>query len=341
MKILLIKKGAIGDLLMATPLIRQLKTKLKNCQLDVMVGKSAAVAIKGNKYIDQQIILEDKCFALSRSIKFSRELYKIRNDYDFIFILDKHWYFSLLVSKLTNSIVVGYARENIAKAFLDKYVEYNDVTRYHGYYYLDLLQKSGITTVDYEDIALDLMVTYTDECAASEFIALQYLENYVIVVNSGGNNAYEKNGLRMLSEDKALELINKLLLDEKIIILGGGQIDFEHNESYRKKLSYHPRLINAAGKLSLAESAYLFKHADHVYTTDCGAMHIAVACNLQNKLTAIFGPSNPRHILPPEYLDFAIWGDKDIYCTNYQLYGKIRRKEPDYFTDLDIYHLGK
>lgn len=337
MKILLIKKGAIGDLLMATPLIRQLKTKLKNCQLDIMVGESSAVALKGNKYLDNQIILNDKYFKLSGVTKFARQLYKVRNDYDFIFILDKHWYFSLLVSKLTNSIVIGYARENIAKAFLDKYVEYHDVTRYHSYYYLDLLDKTGIAHADYQDVTLDLTVTYADECAALDFITLQALENYVIVVNSGGNNAFEQNGLRMLPEDKVLQLINKLLLQEKIIILGGAQIDFEHNELYRKKLNYHPRLINAAGKLSLAESAYLFKHADHVYTTDCGAMHIGVACNLYAKMTTFFGPSNPQHILPPDYLEYAHWGDEDIYSTSYQLYGKIRKKEPPYFVDLDVY----
>jgi ADP-heptose:LPS heptosyltransferase len=58
MKILLIKRGAIGDLLMATPLVRQLKQQL-NCPLDIIVGKSASAALILNPYLDKQFILPD------------------------------------------------------------------------------------------------------------------------------------------------------------------------------------------------------------------------------------------------------------------------------------------
>lgn len=334
MKILLIKRGAIGDLLMATPLIRQIKQKL-NCQLDIVVGKTAAIAIRNNKHINNQIILDDIYFTTKGIFKLSKELLKLRNSYDYVFVLDKHWYFNLL-AKIIGGFTIGYVRDRFSKVLLDKSVIYNDVTRYHGYYYLDLLDVSNLVRADYADVKLDLAISASDEERAEEYIELQAIDNYVVVVNSGGNSAYEKNGLRMLPKSKILALISKLLHTEQVIVLSGGNLDFAHYEEYRKLLDYHPRLINAAGKLSLAASGVLFKHANHVYTTDCGAMHIAVAMHISDKLTTFFGPTNPRHILPSEYLINAIWSDQEIYDAEYQISGTKRKAEPEYFTKIDI-----
>lgn len=334
MKILLIKRGAIGDLLMATPLIRQLKQKV-NCELDIVVGKTAAIAIKNNPYINNTIVLDDELFSISGMTKLHNALKPFKKKYDYVFVLDKHWYFNF-VAKSLGGITVGYVRERLSNIALKYSVKYHDVTRYHGFYYLDLLHASGIAKADYDDIALDLHVSLQDKQDADDFAKLQLLDNYVVFVNSGGNNAYEKNGIRMLPHDKAIVLIHRLLADEKIVVLAGGKLDFEHYEEYCRELHYHPRLINAAGRLGLAASGVIFAKAKHVYTTDCGAMHIAVAMKIGDKLTSFFGPTNPRHILPPAYLSTAIWLDDAIYDSAYQLNGAKRRNEPNYFTNLDV-----
>lgn len=334
MKILLIKRGAIGDLLMATPLIRQLKQKV-DCQIDIVVGKAASVVIKNNPYINEAIVLDDGLFSLSGMTKLRQELKPLKKKYDYIFVLDKHWYFNF-VAKSLGGITVGYVRERLSSVILKYAVKYDDVTRYHGLYYLDLLNASGLAKADYTDLGLDLPVTLQNKQEADNFAKLQLLDNYVVFVNSGGNNAYEKNGIRMLPHDKAIVLIHRLLSDEKIVVLAGGALDFEHYEEYCRELHYHPRLINAAGRLGLAASGVIFAKAKHVYTTDCGAMHIAVAMKIGDKLMSFFGPTNPRHILPDTYLNNAIWFDEPIYNSAYQLSGAKRRNEPNYFTSLDI-----
>lgn len=333
-KILLIKKGAIGDLLMATPLIRQLKQQL-NCKLDIIVGKSAAIAISNNAYLDQQIILDDKLFTSGGILKLCRELIRLRGNYNYVFVLDKHWLFNLL-AKIIGGTTVGYYRDSFSKILLNKSVHYYDINRYHGLYYLDLLYASGLKIPDYCDLKLDLTIKYEDEQHAMDYMNLQAIDNFVVVVNSGGNNAYETNGLRMLPTTQVLKLIRALLATEQVVVLSGGKLDFANYEMYRKELNFHPRLINAAGKLDLAASGYMFKCANHVYTTDCGAMHIAIAMQLADKLSTFFGPSNPKHILPQEYLPRAIWNDQQIYNTKYQLYGMVRDVEPIYFSKLDI-----
>lgn len=339
-KILLIKKGAVGDLLMATPLIRQLKQHL-NCQLDILVGSSAAISLDGNINISNKFIVDDELFTIKNSYKFIKYLYALRkNRYDYVLILDKHWYFNLL-AKLVGGITIGFERERVSRYLLDYAVPYNDNTKYHGVYYLELLNKINPQLVDYKDTKLDVYINEDNEAKVNNWLKSQNITDFIIVVNSGGNNAFEQNGIRMLPEAKILELLKQLCLNNENIILLGSKIDKTTYDSYITQLVANSQIINAAGQFNLAESTYLFKLAKHSYVTDCGALHLAVAADVGNHLTAIFAPTNPKHVLPFDYLIMAIWQDEDIYMPRYSLYGAKGIQHKEYFTQLNICDLVK
>lgn len=334
MKILLIKRGAIGDLLMATPLIRQLKQRL-NCQLDIIVGKSASSALVQNQYLDRQIILADNDFTLRGVANLFQELLKLRKQYDYAFVLDKHWYFNCM-AHLLGAKVIGYTRDMISNLVLYKKVVYNDVNRYHSLYYLDLLKVSQLAAVDYTDLKLDLTISTADKLAVEEFIFENKLTSYVVLVNSGGNNSYEQDGLRMLPMEKVLELVKLLLERGYKLLLLGAKVDFMHYHKICASFPDNHNLYNLAGKFNLAASSYLIGRATHFYTTDCGAMHLGVAAEALDKMTAFFGPTNPAHILPTACLEqVAIWQDAGIYSPMYQLEGSRQNPEPEYFTNLE------
>lgn len=335
LKILLIKRGAIGDLLLATPLIRQLKQKL-DCKLDIVVGKAASGALIANPYLDSQIILDDSDFTIKGVLRLSKSLLKLRGNYDYVMVLDKHWYFNLMAHLVAHK-VVGYTRSAWADFLLIAKVKYNNVNRYHALYYLDLLQTSRLAQANYQDIGLDLFISTSDKLAVEEFILKYQLNNFVIVVNSGGNNAYEVNGLRMLPQAKMLTLLQNLLDHGKTVLLAGSKIDADNNQNYIRELNSPAGLINVAGQFNLAASSYLINRSRHFYTTDCGAMHLGIAREMGEHMTAFFGPSNPAHILPASYLDkSAIWLDQQIYNPLYQLNGTQQNPEPKYFTALKI-----
>jgi ADP-heptose:LPS heptosyltransferase len=340
MKILLIKRGAIGDLLMATPLIRQLKQKL-NCQLDILVGKSASIAVSANPYVNNVIAVDDQNFTLKGCKALSRLLWGMRGDYAYVFVLDKHWYFNLL-ARLVTKKVIGYYRQGdyLSRLILNKSVLYHDVTRYHGHYYLDLLRVSQLAVADYSDIALELLILPQDKQTIDDLIAKRSWQEFIIVTNSGGNNAYEKNGLRMLPRAKILALLQRLLDNGLPVILMGGKLDYANYCDYQHALGNHHNLFNLAGELNLAASCEMLSRAKHFYTTDCGAMHLGVVAGLTTRMTAFFGPSNPSHILPQKYLQSStLWSDGDIYCQDYQLNGSQRSPESVYFNNLDIKQL--
>ena len=335
MKILLIKRGAIGDLLLATPLIRQLKQKL-NCKLDIVVGKAASGALIANPYLDHQIILDDSDFTIKGVLRLSKSLLKLRGKYDYVMVLDKHWYFNLM-AHLVAQKVIGYTRNFWTNFLLSAKVKYNDVNRYHALYYLDLLQASRLAQANYQDIGLDLFISTSDKLVVEEFILKYQLNTFVIVVNSGGNNAYEANGLRMLPQAKMLVLLENLLENGKTVLLAGSNLDAANNQNYISELNSPVGLINVSGEFSLAASSYLIDRSEHFYTTDCGAMHLGVARGISERMTAFFGPSNPAHILPANYLDkSAIWLDQHIYNPRYQLDGTQQNPEPVYFTHLKV-----
>lgn len=350
LKILLIKRGALGDMLLATPLIRQLKTKI-DCKLDLAIGQTTVGAVKDNSYLDHIFILPDQDFALSGFIRLCKFMLSIRKKYDYIFILDKHWYFNLMAG-LAGSMTVGYCRETFSQLILDKTVKYDNVERYHSLYYLDLLQASGLSAPDYNDINLDLKISAADKHFVDQLLREQQLSDYVVVVNSGGNNSHENTGIRMLPLSKIIALLEKLLSAGQKVILLGGKVDYQNYNIYYELLKDKVKILkddadkleskakclfNWAGRFSLAQSAYLISKASRFYTTDCGAMHLGVAMHLGNRMTAFFGPTNPAHILPVAYLkNSALWQDQNIYDPIYQLYGKLRRHEPEYFSSLNI-----
>ncbi|AUR51587.1 glycosyltransferase family 9 protein [Aquella oligotrophica] len=334
MKILLIKRGAIGDLLMATPLIRQLKLKC-NASIDLLVGENAAIACRDNPHLNRLIILPDTDFSIKGVFRFAIQLIRLRKQYDYVFLLDKHWYFNLMANLLCTK-TVGYYREDWQKFTLYYPVLYNDVTRYHCYYYLDLLKQSNLASPDYTDIQIDLPIKDSDQKYINEKLYENNLEDFVVLVNSGGNNAYEKTGIRMLPEDKVIELLELIIQQRKKIILIGGKVDRVNYDDYISQLLDNSNCYNWAGELSLAQSAYLISKARIFYTTDCGAMHFGVAMGLHARLKAFFGPSDPRHILPPDYIGrSSIWHDKENFDPAYQLEGVID-KNKKFFRNIRI-----
>lgn len=332
-KILLIKRAALGDILMATPLIRQLKQKVPNIQLDFLVSAEFAQVLKNNKYIDNLITLPAKSFSIKKVYTLLRFAITLHGQYDYVFILDKHYYFNF-IGRIISKNTVGFIRENISGLFLRYAVRYNDVMRYHGLYYLDLLNASKLAIPDYTDYILDFNIDNGNTQVIEKIIQEYDLEikPFVIIINSGGNNQFESGGIRMLPNNKIIQLIKKIATNTKVVLLGS-QIDKINYNIYLESAGVQ-NTINLAGKLSLEQSAILMCYAGKIYTTDCGAMHIAISQGLFNKLFCFFGPTCPNHVLPPQMGIEYYWDGMKLLDKRYPLYG-VLPKYSGYFARFD------
>lgn len=333
MKILLIKRGALGDILMATPLIRQIKQALPECQLDFLTANPFKVALQNNQYINNLIGLDGKLFTIKYLPILLKQLIKLRNTYDYIFVLDKHYYFSFLAFIIGGKKRIGFVRDFIANVFLNYKVKYNELNRYQVLYYLDLLLASGISKPDYNDINLDFFILEKNKNEVDQCLREDNLSEFIIVINSGGNNEYETSGIRMLPSDKIMELL-KYLTSKKKVLLVGADIDSK-NYSYYMEVLNNSNLVNVAGKFNLEQTGYLLRKAIKIFSTDCGVMHLAISQGLHEKLVCFFGPTDPVHVLPKNNDVVVYWQDQDIFDKNYQLFGKFNNKR-NFFKKLDV-----
>ena len=337
LKILLIKRGAIGDILMTTPLVRQLRHLLPQAIIDYCVATPFAAVLENNQYLNNVISLDEYVFRAKGIIQYLKFVCKVRKKYDYIFILGKNWRLNLINCLFTGQ-TIGYAREKVSQWLLNKFVTYNDVYRYHGLYYLDLIAASGLGMPDYTDIKLDLRINNGDRAIVNQQLLQFGLDKFDVVVNSGGNNQYESGGLRMLPDDQIVQLLQVLVNKGRKIILLGGNVDHKNYTEYARINSQ--MIFNFAGKFNLPQSAYLISLAHHFYTTDCGAMHLGVIADIGDKMTCFFGPTCPSHVLPPSNKFDVIWNDHDIFIKDYPLQGKVRHGNVLFFNNLDINKLN-
>lgn len=343
-KILLIKRGALGDILMATPLIRQIRQKVPDLELDFLVSQQFIGAIKNNQYLDNIITLPAEMFSLKKIFSLLKFALSIRGKYDYVFMLDKHYYFNF-IGRIISKNTVGFVRESISSLFLRYPVKYADIMRYHGLYYLDLLKASELGCPDYMDCKLDFRVNDENRAKVQEILHKYKLacSDFVIIINSGGDNQFESGGVRMLPKSKIINLISRLSQNglTKIVLLGGGNDKINYNnylEMIRANNQLLPmvdNVLNLAGKLSLEQSAALMVCASKIYTTDSGAMHIAISQGLFDKLYCFFGPTCPDHVLPPKMGIKYYWDDLEIFDWHYPLYGTMPKADT-YFAKLDI-----
>ncbi len=318
-KILLFKLGAIGDTLMTTPLIRQLRKNFPKAKIDYLIGKTASQVLYGNIYLDNIIKFDEQIFIKKKFFKWLKLIKKIRKrKYDLIFVLDKHWIFNLTAKLFGISRRVGFDRLGNEGIFLTDRVYYSPI-RHEIFYYLDLL-KIFIGKADYKDWQMDLFLNKKDLTFANKIWKEYKLEGKkVIGIAPGGGNPFDKYSyLRILPINYYADLIKKLI-KKNYIILFGGKNDFYIGEKLEKDIKSR-RLINLIGKTTLKQTAALMAKCNNIYCNDSGAMHIAASVN--KKINSFFIVTHPKRKAPLWKESKYSWISKNYYCWKCELFGK-------------------
>jgi lipopolysaccharide heptosyltransferase II len=340
LKILLFKTGAIGDTLMTTPLVRQLRENYPHAKIDYLIGKVASQTLEGNKNIDEIIRFDPDIFFKKRIFEYLRLVRDIKKrHYDIIFVLDKHIIFNF-TAKLTGIPKrIGFDRLGREGKYLTDRIYYGN-DKHEIYYYLDLLKglKDPKITPDYKNNHTELFIDDKSSSFAQKFWKERNLENkgkdknakgIIAIAPGGGKNPGERTEYRNWPVEKYIELIKILVLKKKYtIILIGGKDDVEKSERIQSEMSgkNSKNIISLVGKCSLKESAAIMQRCKCVICNDTGTMHIAGAVN--HHIISIFGPTRPDRKAPLWKESKSIWKDKDIYEKDYELFGK-KSKESD------------
>lgn len=289
---------------MTTPLLRQARNALPHAQIDYLVGQGCAGILEGNPAISR-VVRFDESILYQRKFARLGSLVRLLHGYDAVFVLDKHWIFALVARLAGVPMRVGFARRGLDGMFLTRKIAYGEV-KHEVAYYLALWEAVGMP-IDHGDVAMDLP-------SSSE----RSIEGpYLVLINGGGANANEQSTVRRMPDSLFSELVRVCLAQGKVVFLGG-----------RDEAGYYEKFaatgtVNLCGRTGLREAADVLRHAQAVYSTDTGLMHMAGAVNA--RLTAIFGPTHPARKCPPGAR--WAWTDQDIYDDRYELYGKVPHRK--------------
>jgi len=283
-RILLIKLGALGDVVRSTCIVEGLKEKYPDSQLTWLVEKDSKVFIDNNPFIDNVITYDDENVRALQCQKF-----------DIIINLDKDKKATSIITSCKSNIKLGYGLNEEGHV-----IPLNKGTEYHYYICLDNWGAKRKNTKSYQKMIFDMAeLEYNNEAPnlyldddLSEKFKNTFLEKYkirsdsnVILLNTGcGPDWPEKKW----TYDGFKNLIQLLLKDDRnVVVLAGGKSEVNRNSKLFNENDITDNFINTTDKYSLKEFTFLINLCDIVVTADTVALQIAVA--LKRKIIAFFG----------------------------------------------------
>ncbi len=275
--ILLIKPGAIGDLLQLTPVIRVLKRKFPDARISLIVSAPATASLfRHNPYVHETIVFDKK--GEHRSVSALLGLWwKLRcARYDMVLNFQrsniKAW---LLASAAFPCRVLVYhkAKDRVVHAVVN---------------HLETVASLGI---DANDVELDLFTSETEEDFADKlFFSSGLTEKKVVALNPGASNR-----IKCWSPGSFARLADRLAddLDARAIIVGGTE-DRDLADEICSGMRHNP--IDLVGKVTLLQLGAVLKRCSLLVSGDTGPLHLATA--VRTPVIALFGAIDPRRTGP-------------------------------------------
>ena len=292
MKILIIKLGAIGDVIRTTSILPGLNSKYKNCKIDWVTKKESFDVLKNNNLVNEMYLIDnDK---------------KIKNKkYDLVVCLDDDLDACRLASGINSKKIIGAYLKNNQRIYTKNSSLWFDMgllSRF-GKQKADALKAKNKKTyqeIMYRILGLKykkqepiLILDKESLQSAKKFIKKNKIKKsgLIIGINTGAGGRWED---KKLSVEKTAELIDELnnkIKNVKLILFGGPE-ESERNQKIIKKIKTY--IIDAGCDNSLMEFASLVNLCNVLVTSDSLASHIGVA--LKKKIVCFFYPTSANEI---------------------------------------------
>ena len=275
--ILIIKPGAIGDLLQLTPVVRALKKKLPAARISLLVGNVVSTELfRYNEFVHEIIVFDRKGEHSSWEalVKLWRRLRASR--YDLVLNFQRSNFKAWLLATAAfpcRLLVYHKAKKRIVHAVVN---------------HLETLAPLGIDAVD---TALEFYVDpESDKFAENLFATKGLTGRNVVALNPGASQSVNR-----WSPAHFARLTDKLMneLAVKVVIIGGGEDIALAGEITSQALS---RPVNLAGTTTLLQLGAILKRCHLLVTGDTGPMHMATAVN--TRVIALFGAADPARTGP-------------------------------------------
>jgi predicted lipopolysaccharide heptosyltransferase III len=282
--VLVIKLRHIGDVLLATPVLRALRETYPEANLTMLVNRGTETVLAYNPDVNEVLCVEKGSW--QDQLKFVRMLRQ--RAFDCVIDLtdgDRSAAISLATGA---SVRVGFNAEHRWRGLLYSAVATPRSTDQHRVEYdLCALRSLGL---DPKPGTPGIYVSQTEERVVATWLQeaglLSSRDSLLLVLLQPG----ARYALKVWPHERFVELADRLADRFACrILLGGDQRERELAEQIARKTRCAPKVV--AGKFSLLQYASLVKYCALFVGNDGGAMHIAAA--MGTPVVALFGPTYP------------------------------------------------
>jgi len=319
-KILCIKTHAIGDLLMATPALRELHTSMPQAEMYVLTGRWSAPVLKNNPHITGVIEYDDTIFFKNQFFKIASLILKIRKmkfDTAIIFHTSPFIHFFALLAGIKTRIGM---RRNKRGWFLTRWIdEIADADYYYPKNFLKLLETTGIFQTDY---SLEIYYSKKEIDTVVHLLNqhnIRQTDSIIVLAAGGAKNPKETIASRLWPKEHYAVLIEKIhgaFPAMKLVLVGA-----ENDAAINRFLSCKniPALIDLTGKTTINDLAFLADRATAIVCNDSSMLHIGVA--MKKPVVCFFGPTAMKSRVPPEMAACSIQSmEKCSPCYTFALF---------------------
>jgi lipopolysaccharide heptosyltransferase II len=305
-KILIIKFSSLGDVVLSTAAIREMRKKFSdNYNITFLTGEEAKEVLLTCPYIDELMVgdFKNKDKGLRGILNLANILRK--KNFDIVIDLQNNRR-SHILSFLT-FCKDRYGYDNAKFGFLlnhrikDEKPPINPIE--HQFRILHMLG------IELTDPTLELWPRQIDFRYIDEFLSSHWLSanQKIVGINISASQ-------RWLSKNWPLEHLVKLCQDLSLrdmrVVITGTLKDLAESNILMEKLK-DKKVINACGKTTVNQLACLIKRCSVFISADSSPLHIAASVG--TPFIALFGPTDPRrHLLPGR--DYAVI-KKELPCS--------------------------
>jgi len=276
-RILVSRTDRLGDVLLSTPVIKNLRENFPAAYIAMMIKSSLEELLRGNPYLDEVILLDKrgKHRGIVNSFRFAGKLKK--KNFDLVLILHPTVRVHILLFLAAIKKRIGY---DVKWGFLNTHILKHTKQlgqKHETEYTLEFLRELGVAGFDRNMF----MPVYRESEEWAEFFLKEH--------NADGNkvvliHAQASCPSRLWPQDYYNRLVEDIIDIYKAKIIYVGIIK-------DKNIKESENIINMTGRTSISQLASMIKHSDLLISNDSGPVHIAVA--LGRPVISIFGRNQP------------------------------------------------
>jgi len=291
MRILIIKFRHIGDVLLSTPLIRNLKLHYPDASINMAINEETKAMLEHNPDIDQLLLyprnkIKNSSLLGKLILELSYAKTILSNRYDLVINLTEGDRGAILALFSKAEIRLGRQTKNRFLQYFKpftKAIEKMGGTKHtveQGLKFLDLLELSTF------EKKVHLYSNDRSKHKIETILTKEKIKDFIII------HPVSRWMFKCWDDEKFAKTIDYIELNKKkkvIITASPDQIELDRIESILKNCKSNP--LNLSGLLSLDELSALISRASLFVGVDTAPMHMAAALDIP--VIALFGPSNP------------------------------------------------